>query len=226
MIIGIERILVEVPDLKKAELEYKAFFGDIISHDQTSLIIALDNSAIELRINPFIETAKITGITLLDENNTSISQQILPKPRGLNISRIGKRIFTQARAPNNKILSIDHLVLLSNDLNDCIQEFGTNRLGIRLALDKTEPKWGGRMLFFRVGKFTLEIIQNNSSDSQIKDYFWGIAYLCSDIEFTIKNLQEKGVVFSSIREGRKKGTLVATVKSHNLGLPTLLIQNK
>ncbi len=226
MIIGIERILIEVPDLKKAELEYNAFFGDIISHDQTSSIIALDNSAIELRINPFIEKAKITGITLLDENNSSKPQQILPKPRGLNISRIGERMFAQARTPNKKILSIDHLVLLSNDLNDCIEEFGTNKLGIRLALDKTESKWGGRMLFFRVGKFTLEIIQNNSSNSQRKDHFWGIAYLCSDIEFTIENLQEKGVVFSSIREGRKKGTLVATVKSHNLGLPTLLIQNK
>ena len=226
MIIGIERILIEVPDLKKAEIDYKAFFGNIISHDQTSSIIALDNSAIELRINPFIEKAKITGITLLDENNSSKPQQILPKPRGLNISRIGERMFAQARTPNKKILSIDHLVLLSNDLNDCIEEFGTNRLGIRLALDKTEPKWGGRMLFFRVGKFTLEIIQNNSGDSQIKDHFWGVAYLCSDIEYTIENLRERDVAFSSIREGRKRGTLVATVKSHNLGLPTLLIQNK
>ena len=226
MITGIERILVEVPDLKQAKLEYKAFFGDIISHDQSSSIIVLNNSAIELRHNPFIKKAKINGITLLDENKSSKPKKILPKPRGLNISSIGKRGFSNAGAPNNKILSIDHLVLLSNDLDDCIEEFGTHRLGIRLALDKTEPKWGGRMLFFRAGKFTLEIIQNNSSDSQRKDHFWGIAYLCSDIELTIENLQKKDVVLSSIREGRKKGTLVATVKSHNLGLPTLLIQNK
>ena len=226
MITGIERILVEVPDLKKAELEYKAFFDGIISYDQTSSIIVLDNSAIELRNNPFVEKAKINGITLLDESNSSKPKKVLPKPRGLNISRIGKRIFSKARGPNNKILSIDHLVLLSNDLDDCIDEFGTKRLGIRLALDKTEPKWGGRMLFFRAGKFTLEIIQNNTSDSQRKDRFWGIAYLCSNIELTIENLQKKDVILSPIREGRKKGTLVATVKSHNLGLPTLLIQNK
>ena len=93
MITGIERILVEVPDLKKAELEYEAFFGGIISYDQTSSIIVLDNSAIELRNNPFVEKAKINGITLLDESNSSKPKKVLPKPRGLNISRIGKKIF-------------------------------------------------------------------------------------------------------------------------------------
>ena len=37
-------------------------------------------------------------------------------------------------------------------------------------------------------------------------------------------LGERGIAASSMREGRKPGTLVATLKSHNLGIPTLLIQ--
>ena len=142
------------------------------------------------------------------------------------MTRIGKRMFPKKRMLKNGISAIDHLVLLSNDLDECIKAFGASGLGIRLALDKTEPTWGGRMLFFRVGKFTLEIIQNNRNDSREEDYFWGIAYLCSNIELAVATLQKNGVQHSSIREGRKAGTLVATVKSHNLGLPTLLLQMK
>jgi hypothetical protein len=37
-------------------------------------------------------------------------------------------------------------------------------------------------------------------------------------------LAQRGVTLSGIREGRKPGTRVATVKSHCLGIPTLLIE--
>jgi len=182
-------------------------------------------------------TSEIDLIPLSTGTNNVFPLSVEPTLAGIvaGLNAVGK-ITDDSLKSRSKVIYIESagiqdialidLVLLSNDLDDCIEEFGTHRLGIRLALDKTEPKWGGRMLFFRAGKFTLEIIQNNSSDSQGKDHFWGIAYLCSDIELTIENLQKKDVVLSSIREGRKKGTLVATVKSHNLGLPTLLIQNK
>ncbi len=225
MITGIERIIIEVPDLKRAEFEYKSLLGENIFGEPLSSVVPFSNSAIELRENSSLQNTKIAGITLLDNSSLIEPNTIFPKPRGLNINRIGKRLFPHEQIKKQGIVGIDHLVLLSNDLDDCIERFGTQGLGIRLALDKTEPKWGGRMLFFRFGKFTLEIIQNSNNNSQEKDRFWGLAYLCSDIKFTVTELQKKGVKYSSIREGRKKGTLVSTIKSHNLGLPTLLLQN-
>ncbi len=225
MITGIERITIEVPDLKRAEFEYKSLLGEFTPDELLSSVIAFNNSTIELRENPFLRDPKITGITLLDDSFLIESSPILPEPRGLNINCIGKRLIQYDGTIKHGIIGIDHLVLLSNDLDDCIERFGAHGLGIRLALDRIEPRWGGRMLFFRVGKFTLEIIQNSHNDSQKDDRFWGLAFLCSDIKFTISELQKKGVKHSNVREGRKDGTLVATIKSHNLGLPTLLLQN-
>ena len=41
------------------------------------------------------------------------------------------------------VVAIDHVVLMTTDAEDCIRLFGRD-LGMRLALDKTVEKWGGR----------------------------------------------------------------------------------
>ena len=79
------------------------------------------------------------------------------------------------------------------------------------------------MLFFRAGKLTLEVIQSDDAQPD-ENFFWGIAYQCSALEATTEALVERGVVLSGLREGRKPGTRVATVKSHGLEIPTLLIE--
>ena len=112
---------------------------------------------------------------------------------------------------------------LSSDGDGCIDLFGKDGLGMRLALDQQVPEWGGRMLFFRFAKMTLEIIHNQSEPPE-RDQFWGITYLCPDLEHTLARLDRAGIEHSPLRTGRKPGTLVASVHSHALGLPTLLIQ--
>jgi catechol 2,3-dioxygenase-like lactoylglutathione lyase family enzyme len=119
-------------------------------------------------------------------------------------------------------ICVDHVVLRTSDAQGCIDLFA-GRLNVRLALDKTVPEWGGRMLFFRTGKMTLEVIES-ASDKTTASAFWGLAYQCPSLEKTSIVLGERGVKLSDIREGRNPGTLVATVKSHCLGIPTLLIQ--
>ncbi|MEM7358213.1 MAG: VOC family protein [Pseudomonadota bacterium] len=121
------------------------------------------------------------------------------------------------------ICSVDHLVLSSNDAEACLNLFGDSGLGLRLALDKHAPQWGGRMLFYRSGGMTLEIIISDKP-SVHPDRFWGIAYDCADIAASVKRLNEAGVEVSEIRSGRKPNTLVATIKSHTAGVPTLLVE--
>jgi catechol 2,3-dioxygenase-like lactoylglutathione lyase family enzyme len=119
-------------------------------------------------------------------------------------------------------LLVDHVVLQTRDAEDCIALY-RDRLGIRLALDQEVPEWGGRMLFFRVGKMTLEVIANPDT-GPAPPRFWGVAFQCADIDAEHARLASGGVELSEIRDGRKPGTRVATVKSHCLGLPTLLIE--
>ena len=78
------------------------------------------------------------------------------------------------------------------------------------------------MLFFRAGKLTLEVIER-SEEPPAEDFFWGITYLVEDLGKTLEALDSRGVAHSGDRLGRKPGTRVATVKSHTLGIPTLLI---
>jgi len=115
------------------------------------------------------------------------------------------------------------VVLHTSDADACIRLFGDEGLGLRLALDQMVPKWGGRMLFFRAGKLTLEVIQSLDNPPPA-DFFWGLTFACADLETTLARLSANTVVHSPARDGRKPGTRVATLKSHNLGLPTLLLQ--
>ena len=96
--------------------------------------------------------------------------------------------------------------------------------GIRLALDQTVEKWGGRMLFFRLNKTTIEVIAKED-DQKPRDSLWGMAWEVKNIEKTHKRLSEAGVILTDIKDGRKPNTLVTTVKSHTLNIPTLLIEH-
>jgi len=116
---------------------------------------------------------------------------------------------------------IDHIVLRSNDGDACVRLLA-EQLGLRLALDQEKPEWGGRMLFFRNGKLTLEVIAPEGG-LKAGDYFWGFALKVADMEAEHTRLQEAGVNVSELRNGRKPGTRVATVKSHSGGVPALLV---
>lgn len=125
--------------------------------------------------------------------------------------------------PDRGLHKVDHIVLYTADADACVRLFGEEGLGIRLALDQTVPEWGGRMLFFRTGKLTLEVIAPNKG-LEGNDYFWGIAYQVDDMDEVHNALQVQDVVLSDIRNGRKPGTRVATLKSHDLGIPSLLVE--
>lgn len=129
------------------------------------------------------------------------------------------------------IRAVDHVVIASGNGEGSLDLFGPNGLGLRLALDQTVEAWGGRMLFFRTGKLTIEVV-HRSGHGQTQpqpqphgkdDRLWGIAYSCGDIDRCTARLADSGVRLSETRTGRKPGTRVATVKSHCLGIPTLLI---
>jgi len=171
-----------------------------------------------------VEAAQIHGLSLFDSDLPEYREEILqPDNRGLNLSRSGRPCSrAQPTVTPTGIFAVDHIVLQSADADDCIRIFGEEGLGMRLALDQLVPEWGGRMVFFRMGKMTLEVIQN-LKQTPSHDYFWGITYLCDELNKTVAALDERGVAHSPIRKGRKPGTIVATIKSHCLGLPTLLV---
>lgn len=123
----------------------------------------------------------------------------------------------------DSINKLDHVVINTNNADSFIEIY-RDVFKIRLALDKTIEHWNSRMLFFRLNKTTIEVVERPNNEKP-KDTLWGLAWEVESIEDTHKRLVSEGVEVSDIKAGLKENTLVATVKSHTHNVPTLIIQH-
>lgn len=123
----------------------------------------------------------------------------------------------------DSINKLDHVVINTNNADSFIETY-RDVFKIRLALDKTIEHWDSRMLFFRLNKTTIEVVERPNNEKP-KDTLWGLAWEVESIEDTHKRLISEGVEVSDIKAGLKENTLVATVKSHIHNVPTLIIQH-
>ena len=127
------------------------------------------------------------------------------------------------RFTSDCVHKLDHVVINTNDAEGFIRAYEKD-LGIRLALDQTVEKWGGRMLFFRLNQTTIEVIAR-PDEGLSKDSLWGLAWDVEDLEATHTRLTKLGIEASDVKEGRKPNTLVSTIKSNTCNIPTLFIQH-
>jgi catechol 2,3-dioxygenase-like lactoylglutathione lyase family enzyme len=123
----------------------------------------------------------------------------------------------------SKVKKLDHVVINTQDADNFIHIY-KDVYKIRLALDKTIEHWKRRMLFFRTNATTIEVIEEKDK-KESADELWGLAWEVDSIEDAYKRLVSNNVEVTPIKEGLKKGTLVATIKSHTCNVPTLLIEH-
>jgi len=123
----------------------------------------------------------------------------------------------------SKVKKLDHVVINTQDADNFISIY-RDVYKIRLALDKTIEHWKRRMLFFRINATTIEVIEEKDK-KESADELWGLAWEVDSIEDAHKRLVSNNVDVTPIKEGLKKGTLVATIKSHTCKVPTLLIEH-
>lgn len=121
------------------------------------------------------------------------------------------------------INKLDHVVINTNDADGLIDIY-RDVFNIRLALDKVIEHWKTRMLFFRLNKTTIEVIEQGHDDHN-PDKLWGLAWEVESIEDAHQRLTNEGVEVSEIKKGIKERTMVATIKSHTHNVPTLIIQH-
>ncbi len=123
----------------------------------------------------------------------------------------------------SSVRKLDHLVIQTNDADGLIKIY-RDVFNLRLALDKIVERWKVRILFFRLNKTTLEIVEK-PDDQPANDKLWGLTWDIENIEQAHQRLVSEGVDVTSIKKGIKENTLVATIKSHTHNVPTLLIQH-
>ena len=127
------------------------------------------------------------------------------------------------RFPPGSINKLDHVVINTNDADGFINIY-QDIFNIRLALDRIIEHWKSRMLFFRLNKTTIEVIEKKDHKDP-NDSLWGLAWEVESIKDAHERLVSKGVEVTEIKKGLKENTLVATIKSHTHNVPTLLIEH-
>ena len=129
------------------------------------------------------------------------------------------------------VSGLDHAVVQTRDADAAIALY-RDALGLRLALDRTFPDWGMRLVFLRVGGVTVEIAQPlgdaagdaDAAPDASRDRLWGLSWRVPDADAAHARLAGAGVDVSEVRKGRKPGTRVLTVRDGGCGVPTLLLE--
>jgi catechol 2,3-dioxygenase-like lactoylglutathione lyase family enzyme len=126
-------------------------------------------------------------------------------------------------APQSPVTGIDHLVVRSANPERAIALYGA-RLGLDFALDRTNPDWGSRLLFFRCGNVRVEIGHSLSKGiSDDPDQLSGLAWRVADATQALQRLQASGVQTSDAKTGRRPGSQVLTVRSNTCNIPTIFL---
>ncbi len=121
---------------------------------------------------------------------------------------------------------VDHVVIMTGDADGAIALY-RDRLGLRLAFDRTFDARGLRLLFFRIGGITVEVaapLAAGAGAAGDADRFWGISYRVADIDAVRARTLAAGFDVSAVRDGHKPGTRVCTVRAETHGVATLLLQ--
>lgn len=145
----------------------------------------------------------------------------------------GVRMFVLARkAPDpitykpgrsDTVSSLDHVVINTANPDRATALYGA-RLGLRLALDRSNPDWDMRLMFFRIGGLTIELAHKISAGfGNQPDKLWGLSWKAPDLEAAHARLIDRNIAVTSIRPGRRAGTKVFSVRDHTLGIPTLFL---
>lgn len=138
------------------------------------------------------------------------------------LSMASERPLSRAIA-DAPLTALDHVVVNTQNPERAAALYGA-RLGLDMALDRSNPNWG-RLMFFRCGDAIVEVVQRPGKDDlDAPDKLWGVAWRTADIDATRARLVAAGVDVSEVRDGRKPGTRVMSPRSGTLNVPTLIVQ--
>ena len=122
------------------------------------------------------------------------------------------------------VSALDHVVVNTPNPDRALGVYGA-KFGLDLRLDRSNPAWGARQLFFRCGSAVFEVgasLKTPASDDP--DRFGGLAWRVTDPDAAQARMAAAGFDVSEVRTGRKPGTRVFTVRDAPGGVPTLMIQ--
>ena len=122
---------------------------------------------------------------------------------------------TVAPPQPNGVERIDHVVLLSPDLDRTVEELRSDGFELRRIREGETPGGSTRQAFFRMGEPILEVVQAPEGTSVARNpdgpaRLWGIAFLVQDLDATGSAL---GGLLGAPRDAVQPGRKIATLRS-------------
>jgi catechol 2,3-dioxygenase-like lactoylglutathione lyase family enzyme len=136
--------------------------------------------------------------------------------RGIVGWALGDEPAGEAAPPHpNGVVRVDHVVMLSPDLDRTVRELEKQGFDLRRRREGPTPGGSTRQAFFRAGEPILEVVQAPEGTSVARDpdaaaRLWGLAFVVADMDHTAATL---GDLLGRARDAVQPGRLIATVRS-------------
>jgi hypothetical protein len=129
-----------------------------------------------------------------------------------------RRSDTDPAAPAthaNGVTSIDHVVLLSANLNRTVESLAAVGLQPRRERDAELGGQPMRQIFFRLGSVILEVVGAPDAANDGPSTLWGITYVVADIDATASFFGDRTL---PVKDAVQPGRRITTLRHRDLGM--------
>ncbi len=145
---------------------------------------------------------------------------------GLSTTRSDSQPPSGAPAHPNGITALDHVVVITPDLDRTVAALQGAGLDLRRIREEPTPAGAPRQAFFRLGAVILEVVQEPEeaiarTGRDGPAFFWGLAFMAPDLDATVGGLGDR---VSEIRDAVQPDRRIATLRrSAGVSVPIALI---
>jgi hypothetical protein len=135
--------------------------------------------------------------------------------RGIVDWALGEEPVAEAAGPHpNGVVRVDHVVMLTPDLDRTVGELESQGFDLRRRRDGPTPGGSTRQAFFRAGEPILEVVLAPEGSSVARDpsgpaRLWGLAFGVEDLDRTASSL---GDLLGRPRDAVQPGRRIATLR--------------
>ena len=226
---SISHVTVATPDIETSVADYTHLLGTEPVASDGAFAFGTGNIALVLRAVPG-EPAGMSGFAFRTKDIEKARQGFAR----CGLASAGDGVFdarathglpvamTDRALPRSKTSawSLDHVVIRTPNPERAVALYG-GRFGLDMRLDRSNPDWNARLMFFRCGDLVVEIahvLSDGVSDGP--DTFGGLSWRVPDIDAEHARLSAQGFELSPVRTGRRSGSKVCTVRNRTSGVPT------